>query len=35
VENIRAELKVLLDIIEEKDTERMQEFLKKVRKNIE
>ncbi len=35
VENIRAELKVLLDIIEDKDTERMQAFLKKVRKNIE
>jgi prephenate dehydrogenase len=35
VENIRAELKLLLDIIENKDTERMHEFLKKVRKNIE
>lgn len=35
VENIRAELKVLLEIIEEKDTEKMQVFLKKVRKNIE
>jgi prephenate dehydrogenase len=35
VENIRAELKVLLEIIEEKDTDRMQIFLKKVRKNIE
>jgi len=35
VENIRAELAVLLDIIEQKDTERMQAFLKMVRKNIE
>jgi len=35
VENIRAELKTLLDIIEGKDTDRMQAFLKKVRKNIE
>jgi len=35
VENIRAELKVLLDIIETKDSERMEAFLKKVRKNIE
>lgn len=35
VENIRAELANLLDIIEKKDTERMQDFLKKVRKNIE
>jgi prephenate dehydrogenase len=35
VENIRAELKVLLEIIEEKDSEKMQLFLKKVRKNIE
>jgi prephenate dehydrogenase len=35
VENIRAELKLLLGIIENKDTERMHEFLKKVRKNIE
>ena len=35
VENIRAELKQLLDIIENKDTEKMHEFLKKVRKNIE
>ena len=35
VENIRAELKQLLEIIENKDTERMHEFLKKVRKNIE
>jgi len=34
LENIRAELKTLLDIIEEKDTDRMQAFLKKVRKNI-
>ena len=35
VENIRAELKILLDIIETKDSDRMQEYLKKVRKNIE
>jgi len=35
VENIRAELKILLDIIETKDSDRMQKYLKKVRKNIE
>lgn len=35
VENIRKELAHLLDIIDKKDTERMQDFLKKVRKNIE
>jgi len=35
VENIRKELASLLDIINDKDTERMQAFLKKVRKNIE
>ena len=35
VENIRKELGSLLDIINDKDTERMQAFLKKVRKNIE
>jgi len=35
VENIRAELKNLLEIIENKDTGAMQIFLKKVRKNIE
>ena len=35
VENIRAELKLLLEIIENKDTDKMHEFLKKVRKNIE
>lgn len=35
VENIRAELKTLLDIIETKDSDRMQAYLKKVRKNIE
>lgn len=35
VENIRAELKTLLDIIENKDSDRMQAYLKKVRKNIE
>jgi len=34
IENIRAELKVLLDIIDNKDTERMQDYLKKVRNNI-
>ena len=34
VENIRTELANLLDIIEKKDTERMQTFLEKVRKNI-
>jgi prephenate dehydrogenase len=35
IENIRTQLKVLLEIIKKKDTERMQEFLEKVRKNIE
>jgi prephenate dehydrogenase len=35
VENIRAELKLLLRIIENKDTLMMHEFLMKVRKNIE
>ena len=35
LENIRAELKTLQQIIEQKDTDRMQLFLKKVRKNIE
>ncbi len=35
IENIRAELKTLLEIIENKDTELMQAFLKKVRKNIQ
>ncbi len=35
VENIRKELGSLLDIINDKDTERMQAFLKKVRKKIE
>lgn len=34
IDNIRAELKNLLDIIENKDTERMQAYLQKVRKNI-
>lgn len=34
VENIRAELKTLLEIIENKDTNKMHDFLKKVRKNI-
>lgn len=35
INNIRAELKTLLEIIENKDTEQMQLFLKKVRANIE
>ena len=35
LENIRAELKTLLDIIDGKDTDRMQTFLNKVRNNIE
>lgn len=35
LENIRTELANLLDIIERKDTEQMQCFLKQVRKNIE
>jgi len=35
VEKIRAELKTLMEIIDEKDSERMEVFLKKVRKNIE
>lgn len=35
VEKIRAELKTLLNIIETKDSEKMQAFLKQVRKNIE
>jgi hypothetical protein len=34
VEKIRAELKTLMEIIDDKDTERMQQFLKKVRENI-
>ncbi len=34
IDNIRAELKTLLEIIENKDTTLMQEFLKKVRNNI-
>lgn len=33
--NIRNELKTLLEMIECKDSERMHQFLKKVRKNIE
>lgn len=33
--NIRAELKTLLAIIDKKDTEAMQEFLQKVRRNLE
>lgn len=35
VENIRGELKSLLEIIDKKDSEKMLEFLEKVRKNIE
>lgn len=34
LDGIRAELKILLDIIENKDSSRMQDFLKQVRKNI-
>ena len=34
VENIRKELKALLEMIEKRDTVAMQEFLKKVRTNI-
>ena len=33
--NIRAELKILLQIIDKKDSEAMQGFLKKVRRNLE
>lgn len=35
VDQIRAELKTLIEIIDEKNTEKMQTFLAKVRKNIE
>ncbi len=35
LEGIRSELAALLDIVERKDTQAMQEYLKKVRKNIE
>ncbi len=35
INNIRTELKNLLNMIENKDTEKMQAFLTKVRKNIE
>jgi prephenate dehydrogenase len=35
LEKIIAELRALESIINEKDTEQMQQFLKKVRKNIE
>lgn len=35
IENIRAELRTLLDIVQEKDSEKMKTFLTKVRKNIE
>jgi prephenate dehydrogenase len=34
VEKIRAELKTLMEIIDSKDSDRMQQFLKKVRGNI-
>ena len=35
LDSIRKELKTLLEIIEDKDSGRMQQFLKQVRKNIE
>jgi len=35
IDNIRRELRVLLEIIDEKDSEKMMHFLNKVRKNIE
>ena len=35
VENIRKELKFLLELVENKDTASLQEYLKKLRKNIE
>lgn len=35
IEKIQVQLQALLDIIKEKDTEKMQSFLKNVRKNIE
>jgi len=35
LENIREELAILLDIIDNKDSDRMKEFLAQVRKNIE
>ncbi len=35
LEEIRAELSALLDIVERKDASAMQEYLKRVRKNIE
>jgi prephenate dehydrogenase len=34
VEKIRAELKTLMEIIDSKDSDRMQQFLRKVRGNI-
>ena len=34
VENIRLELRHLLDIIKDKDSEKMKQFLAKVRQNI-
>jgi prephenate dehydrogenase len=35
VENIRKELKDLLALIDSKDTVKLQEYLKRLRKNIE
>jgi hypothetical protein len=35
VENIRAELKQLIQIIDDKDEEAMHAYLTKIRKNIE
>jgi prephenate dehydrogenase len=35
VENIRKELKELLALIDSKDTVKLQEYLKRLRKNIE
>ncbi len=35
VEQIRRELKDLLDIIDNKDSERMKAYLEKIRKNVE
>lgn len=34
LEKIRKELKVLIDIIDQKDSEKMKDFLKKIRKNV-
>ena len=35
VRQIQEQLSVLLDIVEQKDTDRMKEYLTRVRKNIE